>query len=51
MTIEIATGDKLRLELTPRQTQQLITQLSSAYLAINPPLRNYGGGVPFDGGS
>jgi len=33
---------KVRLELNPRLTQQLIVQLTNAYLAINPPLRTHG---------
>lgn len=41
---------KIRLEMHPQLAHKLITQLTTAYVAINPPIRNYGGGVPYDGG-
>jgi hypothetical protein len=40
---------KIRLEMHPQLAHKLISQLTAAYIAINPPIRNYGGGVPFDG--
>ena len=49
ITIELDYGDKIRLEMHPQLAHKLIAELTSAYLAINPPIRNYGGGVPFDG--
>lgn len=36
-------GEKLTLELTPRQARDLIVMTTTAYEAINPPLaRGYG---------
>lgn len=40
---------KLSLELTPTQTRTLITELSNAYEAINPPLYRGFGASSWDG--
>lgn len=50
ITVELDYGNRIRLEMDPQLAHKLIRELTASYIAINPPIRNYGGGVPFDGG-
>lgn len=42
MEFETEERDKLVLQMTPRQVHSLVTELVTAYQAINPPLASRG---------